>query len=400
MRLALLLLLAPFAFACAQETPVPTAQDCVPPDAAFTTAGWQTDFCERIVDLASIRSGGPPRDGIPPLDAPAFVPAVEAEAWLSDAEPVIVLELGGAVAIYPLQILTWHEIVNDTVGGTPVAVTYCPLCNAAVAFERPALSSEGGDGERLTFGTTGNLRHSDLVMWDRQTETWWQQFTGTAIVGELTGMQLTILPTALVSWAKARAAHPDAPVLSRDTGFDRPYGRNPYVGYDDEARDPFLYDGEVGPQLPAMARIAGVIISDDDAAQNDDGEAARAYAFRDLAEVRVVNDALGGEPLLVVWQPGTASALNAEALADSRDVGATGVFRRTVATPGGLQALTFEATPDGIRDVETGSIWTLFGEAVTGPLAGQQLDRIAHHDVFWFVWSAFQPDGDLWRPAR
>ncbi|MEL6445564.1 MAG: DUF3179 domain-containing protein [Bacteroidota bacterium] len=396
MRLALVLLLAPFAFACAQETLVPMAEDCVPPDAAFTTAGWQTDFCERIVDLTSIRSGGPPRDGIPPLDAPTFVPIDEAEAWLSDAEPVIVLELGGTAVIYPLQILTWHEIVNDTVGGTPVAVTYCPLCNAAVAFERPQVNSES-----LTFGTTGNLRYSDLVMWDRQTETWWQQFTGTAIVGALTGTQLTMLPTALVSWAKARAGYPDAPVLSRDTGFDRPYGRNPYVGYDDEARDPFLYDGEVGPQLPAMARIAGVIVSDEGGdAEGEEAEAARAYAFRDLAEVRVVNDTLGGAPLLVVWQPGTASALDAEALADSRDVGATGVFQRTVATLDGMQTLTFEATPEGIRDVETGSTWTLFGEAVAGPLAGQHLDRIAHHDVFWFVWSAFQPDGDLWRPAR
>ncbi|MEM6783732.1 MAG: DUF3179 domain-containing protein [Bacteroidota bacterium] len=390
MRLALLLLLAPFAVACAQETPTPTAQDCVPPEAAFTTAGWTTDFCERIVDLTSIRSGGPPRDGIPPLDAPTFVPIDEAEAWLSDAEPVIVLELGGATVLYPLQILTWHEIVNDTVGGTPVSVTYCPLCNAAVAFERPEV-----DGERLTFGTTGNLRYSDLVMWDRQTETWWQQFTGTAIVGDLTGTQLTILPTALVSWAKARAAHPDAPVLSRNTGFDRPYGRNPYVGYDDEGRDPFLYDGEVGPQLPAMARIAGVIVGD-----SDETEAARAYAFRDLAAARVVNDTLGGVPLLVVWQPGTASALDAEALADSRDVGATGVFRRTLTTDDGSQMLTFEAALDGIVDAETGSTWTLFGEALAGPLAGQQLDRVAHHDVFWFVWSAFQPEGDLWTPER
>ncbi|MEM8600455.1 MAG: DUF3179 domain-containing protein, partial [Bacteroidota bacterium] len=253
------------------------------------------------------------------------------------------------------------------------------------AFERPEV-----EGARLTFGTTGNLRYSDLVMWDRQTETWWQQFTGTAIVGELTGTQLTILPTALVSWAKARAAHPDAPVLSRDTGFDRPYGRNPYVGYDDEARAPFLYDGDVGPQLPAMARIAGVILGDD--------EAARAYAFRDLAEQRVANDRLGGEPLVVIWQPGTASALDAEALAESRDVGATGVFRRTLTTGDGPQTLTFEATPDGLRDVETGSTWTLFGAAIAGPLAGQQLDRVAHHDVFWFVWSAFQPAGDLWTP--
>ena len=144
-----------------------------------------------------------------------------AGAWLKGQEPVINLALNGEHRAYPIQILIWHEIVNDQIGDRPVTVTFCPLCNTSIVFDR-RLSDQ-----TLDFGTTGNLRHSDLVMWDRQTELWWQQITGEAIVGELTGSKLTLLPSAIVSFEAFRRAYPEGQVLSRDTGFNRKYGENP-----------------------------------------------------------------------------------------------------------------------------------------------------------------------------
>ena len=156
----------------------------------------RTDFSKHSVPFAAIKSGGPPKDGIPAIDAPHFERLTDAKAMgsiasLGDTEPVIALSIGEDARAYPLRVLIWHEIANDLVDGTPVVVTYCPLCNAALVFERMV------DGRILDFGTTGKLRHSDLVMYDWQTESWWQQFTGEAIVGAMTGRQLRLIPSRL-----------------------------------------------------------------------------------------------------------------------------------------------------------------------------------------------------------
>jgi len=166
-------------------------QETVP----FDVSGWKTDFGRHSVPLAEIASGGPPKDGIPAIDRPELIRVPEADAWLRPQEPVILVERDGDARAYPLQILIWHEIVNDTVGGTPVAITFCPLCHTAIAFDRRV------SGRVLDYGTTGKLRFSDLVMYDRQTESWWQQASGEAIVGALTGLRLTPLPAQIISWA-------------------------------------------------------------------------------------------------------------------------------------------------------------------------------------------------------
>jgi hypothetical protein len=360
------------------------AQPCDDPFAGvslgFAPDGWKTDFCQRSVPLDEIHGGGPPRDGIPPIDAPAFVSVVDADRWLADREPVIRLEIEGDARAYPLQILMWHEIVNDVIGGRPVAVTFCPLCYAAMVFERPVV-----DGRTLTFGTSGNLRHSDLVMWDRQTETWWQQFTGEAIVGVLTGTELVAIPAPIISWAEFKASRPRGRVLSRDTGHDRPYGANPYVGYDDVSKRPFLYKGDHDGRLPPMERVVGVAI----------GQEARAYRLDSLRASRAINDTVGGEPVVVLWRPGTASAMDTEVIATGRDIGATGVFSRQV----GDRALTFEPAGDAVfRDRETGTTWNTNGRAVAGQLAGRSLEPRVQHDVFWFVWSTFKPGATVYEP--
>lgn len=345
---------------------------------AFRTDGWDTNFCLHSVSYDDIFSGGPPRDGIPPIDSPRFETITSADLWIEDLEPVILLDHEGEVRAYPLQILTWHEIVNDEVGGTPIAVTFCPLCNTALVFRRPTI-----DGEILTFGTSGNLRFSDLVMWDRQTESWWQQFTGEAIVGDLTGTKLESLPAAIISWDDFKSKYPDGQVLSVETGFPRSYGRNPYTGYDNVNSHPFAFVGDLDAALPAMARVVGISI--------DDGVGG-AFSLELLQENQVLNETLGDLPVVLFWKSGTASALDSSSIADGRDVGTTGVFSARIDD----QELTFTTLEDGLfLDQESGSTWDIFGDALDGPLAGSSLIPLPHHDTFWFAWAAFVPNGEL-----
>jgi hypothetical protein len=168
-----------------------------------------------------------PRDAIPPIDAPVFETIDAALDWMSGRAPVIALEFDGDARAYPLSILLWHEMVNDVVGKRPVLVTFCPLCHAALVYDRVL------DDELKVFGNTGALRFSDMVMYDRATETWWQQATGKAIVGKLTGAKLVFVPAQLVSLDDFASAWPDGRVLSRDTGHVRDYGSNPFLGYDE-----------------------------------------------------------------------------------------------------------------------------------------------------------------------
>lgn len=330
---------------------------------------------EPLVDLAEIRSGGPPPDGIPPIDDPVFLHPADVD-FIADAEPVLAFELDGDARAYPVQIMTWHEIVNDTVGGVPVAVTYCPLCNSAVAYDRRI------EGEVFDFGTSGMLWNSALVMYDRQTETLWSHFTGEGIVGELTGVQLVDFPLATVSWRDWREAHPDGLVLSTETGFSREYGRNPYPGYDDVDGVPYLFEGEVDGTFTAMTRIVGVEIAD----------ASLGIPLPALQQNSVVATELAGTPLVAWWAPGTGSALDTASIAAGADVGATGVF---VALAEGEQA-EFIANGDGtFSDVGTGSTWNILGEAVAGPLTGERLEAVRHVDTFWFAWSTFVPDTEI-----
>jgi hypothetical protein len=266
------------------------------------TAEWpRTDFSNATVDLSQIRSGGPPKDGIPSIDDPAFVAVAEADGLAPD-EPVMSLSVGGEARAYPVRILMWHEIVNDVVAGTPVAVTYCPLCNAALVFERTL-------GERtLEFGTTGKLRHSDLVMYDRQTETWWQQFTGEAIAGELAGERLALVPSRMEPFEAFAGRHPDGAVLVQPADTFRAYGENPYEGYDSADR-PFLYDGSYDGPVPPLAYVVAV------------GDEAWP-----LETVREKGRIEHGD-IVIEWRPGMRSALDTRRIAQGRDLGAVEVTR-------------------------------------------------------------------------
>ena len=372
----------------ASATPSPSAIPTTPPTLlpeesppAGAESEFSTDFSKHSVPYSEILSGGPPKDGIPAIDEPQFVSIEEADAWLEPQEPVVLVQVEDDARAYPIQILMWHEIVNDTVGGVPVTVTFCPLCNTGVAFEQTF------EGQVLDFGTTGRLRFSNLVMYDRQTETWWQQATGEGIAGEFTGRQLTFVPASMISWADFKATYPDGTVLSRETGYSRNYGRNPYTGYDDVNRSPFLYVGPETPgTLPPMARVVTVDLN---------GEAV-GYPYEVLQEVHVVNEGVGGVPIVVLWAPGTASALDAGSVAGGEDVGAATTFSRELDG----QTLTFVFDGDRIVDEQTGSEWDVLGQAVSGSLAGSQLTPVVSINHFWFSWAAFRPETRLYSPDQ
>jgi hypothetical protein len=322
-----------------------------------------------------------PKDGIPAIDDPVFEDPSDVE-WIAPTEPVIAFELNGDARAYPLAIMTWHEIVNDTVGGTPVVITFCPLCNTAVAYERPVI-----DGEVTPFGVSGKLIHSNLLMYDRATESLWPQATGEALVGSQKGRDLKGLPAQIVSWEDFQTAFPDGDVLSRDTGHERDYGINPYPGYDDIGEAPFLFKGEVDGRLAAVERVLGV----------ETAGAFTAFPYfrlrdQSVANVAAVNASVGGEAVAVFWKKGTNSALGNPDIAAGKDVGSAAGFSRRVAG----RTLTFESRAGRIEDIQTESKWSLFGRALSGRLKGQRLEPLDAIDSFWFDWAAFHPDTEIW----
>ena len=260
-------------------------------------AEWpQTDFSRTTVDFAEIFSGGPPKDGIPAIWEPAFIPAAE-DRRLDPREPVLTYEHPGEAArAYPVRYLMWHEIVNDMVAGLPIAVTYCPLCNSAMVFDARV------NGVAHSFGVSGLLRHSDMIMYDRETQSWWQQAVGEGVVGQHAGARLRQLPGWMESWAEFIERNPDGLVMD-EPEWRRAYGSNPYVGYDTSAR-PFLYQGENPPHgINPLARVVRV----------DN----RAWTFERLREAGEIREA----GVVLTWRPGQASALDSRTIAEGRDVG-------------------------------------------------------------------------------
>ena len=305
--------------------------------AADSVAQWRiawprTDFSRATVDLAEIRSGGPGKDGIPAIDLARFVPLDEYRGAAGD-EPVVGVTIDGESRAYPLRILIWHEIVNDELGGAPIAVTYCPLCNTSVVFDRRL------GGRVLDFGTTGNLRHADLIMYDGPTESWWQQYSGEAIVGALAGERLTILPSRLESLDEFRARAPKGTVLVPNDPNFRRYGVNPYVGYDRSAV-PFLYGGALPQGIEPMMRVVAV------------GDTAWTLPLvRDAGELR-------REGLELRWRGGQRSALDSAQIAEGREVGTVTVTRDGADVPHVVTfAFAFFAFhPDGVVHTPEGPL--------------------------------------------
>ena len=321
----------------------------------------ETDGVKHLVPLDKIKGGGPPKDGIPSIDNPIFAPVSKSQ-FMSDSDTVIGLEINGDARAYPLFILVWHEIVNDTVGEIPVSVTYCPLCYTNQVFERIV------NGKVVEFGTSGKLYNSNLLMYDRLTESYWSQALGLAVKGELTGTQLNLIPFDVITWGDWKDLHPNTLVLTTDTGHLRSYATDPYGNYYTEPRIMFpveYSDDRIHPK----EIIIGVEIDN----------VYKAYRQNDIESESVINDSVNEEPLLLV-------SLFSE---NSR------VFQRTVND----KVLDFRYSENKIIDLQTSSEWNYDGVAVSGPYLGIQLERIPTSPGFWFEWFAFHPDtlvyGDL-----
>ena len=336
------------------------------------------EFPEPLVDVSQIISGGPPPDGIPPIDEPEFLSVADNLDLYNDNAPVVALEINGDARAYPAAVMIWHEIVNDTVGGVPVTVTYCPLCNSAVTYGREI------NGNETTFGTSGRLFASALVMYDRATESLWTHFDGKAVVGLLAGTQLDVYGSPLMAWSEFRTNYPDGLVLDETrTGHTRDYGANPYFGYDDPETSPFLFFGDLDDRARAKERVVGVSLDGVDV----------AYSLQSLSGDGPTVTAIehGPAELVVLWAPGQATALEGPSVQFGRDVGTVGVFVPRV----GAQELTLAVQGDRFVDAETGTTWTVAGVAISGELAGSTLERIPHLDTFWFAWSTYRPGSAL-----
>ena len=250
------------------------------------------DLTGSLVPADQIHLGGPPRDGIPSIDRPRFVAADDAD-FVTDTDRVLGIARNGRTRAYPIAIMNWHEVVNDRVGGESILVTYCPLCGTGVAFLSPAATGEQG------FGVSGLLYNSDVLLYDRQTESLWSQLRMQAVAGPLKGQRLAAVPLIHTSWRAWRAEHPDTQVLSIDTGFDRDYERDPYAGYMASSEVYFPVSASSRRYHP-KERVLGLEV---------DGR-FKAYPFAELSRSGddEIGDSFAGRKLTIRFDPAAKSA--------------------------------------------------------------------------------------------
>ena len=331
-------------FTSSEESSVPSSELVV----------METDGVKHLIPLDKIKGGGPPKDGIPSIDHPIFADVHDSQ-FMSDSDTVIGLEINGEAKAYPLFILVWHEIVNDSVGGVPVSVTYCPLCYTNQVFERVI------DEQEVTFGTSGKLYNSNLLMYDRLTESYWSQALGTAVKGDLAGYQLDLVPFDVITWGDWKKLYPDTKILTTDTGFLRSYATDPYGNYYVEPRIMFPVEHSDDRMHPKEIIIGF----------NEDG-ISKAYKQNDVESKILINDSIGKTPVMLI-------SLFSEN---------TRAFMRIIDG----NVLDFVHDDGKILDVQTNSEWNYDGLSISGQLEGMHLQRIPIKPGFWFEWVAFHPD--------
>jgi hypothetical protein len=316
-----------------------------------------------IVPLDQIVSGGPPPDGIPSIDDPKFISIQEADKYLEDSDLVLGLNINGDVRAYPLQILVWHEIVNDKLGGIPITVTYCPLCFTNQVFNRTL-----ENGQILEFGTSGKLYNSNLVMYDRTTKSLWSQAMSQAIVGKLAGVKLERIPFDVAYWKEWKQLYPDSKVLSTDTGSTRPYGADPYGDYYTNG-DVLFSVSNSDDRLGLKEIVVGF----------ENSGQYKAYRLQEIESKKAINDQVNGKPIaLLSLHPFMVRAYDP-------------------VVDGQVLEFSFNAKDQNLIDTRTGSVWNFEGKAISGQMKGKQLTRIPFDEGFWFEWVAFHPKTELYQ---
>lgn len=344
---------------------------------------WQTDTTQTNISLRELKSLLP-RDGFQVISNPKFVDKEGWQAYYFRFEPVIALSVDGTQKAYPLNVLTFHEIANDVIANIPIAVTYCPLCNAGVVYDRRL--NLRGKTYVLDLAVSGMLRKSDMVMWDKQTETWWQQLTGEGLVGTLQGQQLNVLVSQIISVEEFFDSYPEGQIMVSPVkeNYDGEYGTNPYVKYDSLGNQGSkFFDGPPDSRLPAMERLIDV----------ENGGKYKVYPFSSIKRKRVINDDFEGKHLVIFYTAKTVSVLDAALIKDARHVGTATVFSSVVDG----KTMIFKRKRGKFIDHATGSVWDITGKCVEGALKGKQLVTEPHSNHFAFAWLAFYPDSKIYR---
>jgi hypothetical protein len=316
-----------------------------------------------IVPLDQIVGGGPPPDGIPSIDNPKFISVQEASKFLEDSELVLGLNINGDIRAYPLQILVWHEIVNDEIGSIPVAVTYCPLCFTNQVFNRTI-----DDGQEVVeFGTSGKLYNSNLVMYDRTSKSLWSQAMAEGIVGKYAGTKLERVPFDVAYWKEWKQLYPDSKILSRDTGSNRPYGVDPYGDYYTNSDVLFPIsnrDDRLG--------LKEIVVGFENKGQY------KAYKLQEIEDNKVINDQVNGKSItLFSSYPFMIRAYDPIAQGQTLE-------------------FTYNPKSKNFLDEQTGSEWNFEGKAISGQMKGKQLTRLPFDEGFWFEWVAFHPKTEIY----
>lgn len=344
---------------------------------------WKTDTTQSIVNLREFKSLMP-RDGFEVFNNPDFISKDEALNFYFRFEPVISIEIEGEARAYPLNVLTFHEIANDEINGIPIAVTYCPLCNAGIVYDRRF--KHGDKNYVFDFGVSGMLRKSDMVMWDKQTETWWQQLTGEGLVGELNGEILNFFPSLIISVEEFFSSNPEGKIMisHKKDNYGQTYGTNPYHNYDSLGNQGSkFFDEVIDDRLPAMERVVDI----------ENGGEYKIYPFKKIRKSKVINDDFNGKRIVIFYAGKTVSVLDKKNIEDSHHVGTVTVFSSIV---DGI-VLTFKRKKGKFIDTETGSVWDITGKCVEGSYIGKQLVTEVHSNHFAFAWLAFHPESEIYK---
>jgi hypothetical protein len=322
-------------------------------------------FNKSIVPLDQIVSGGPPPDGIPSIDNPQFVSVEDAESFVADSDLILGVEINGDVRGYPLQILVWHEIVNDVVGETPIAVTYCPLCFTNQIFNRSLT-----DGQTLEFGTSGKLYNSNLIMYDRNTNSLWSQAMAQSIAGELAGVKLDRIPFDLATWKDWKQIFPDSKILSQDTGHLRPYGADPYGDYYTDPDILFPVSNDDG-RLGVKEIVIGL---------EEETGMSKSYKLEDIEDSKVINDKSAENNAITLWSTFPYMVRLFDPLLDGKT----------------LLTFHYDERKNVFIDNQTESEWNFEGKSIAGELNGSSLLRLSFDQGFWFEWSTFHPNTEVY----
>lgn len=345
---------------------------------------WKTDTLNKTVALSEI-TVAVPRKTFPTIDFPNFIDKTEGLVAFFKHEPVISVFINGKAKAYPLNMLTMHEISNDSLGGIPILPTYCPLCNSSMVYDRRL--THNGKEYLLEFEVSGMLRNSDMVMADKQTETWWQQLIGVGLVGELAGAELNVIPSMVISVQDFFERYPNGKILSPNTRTNAQsmYGKNPYVNYDNKTNlpyDSFFNLDKLDTRLLPMERIIDV----------EGTNGYKIYPFSIIAKKGVVNDVYDGKKIVIFYKEGTVSILDKKDISKSKNIGSATVFSSILDG----KSLTFKKKDNMFIDTKTKSIWDITGRCLSGTLKDKVLTPEIHSNHFAFAWLSFHPESEIY----